>query len=442
MSGSYTRGAYVNHAFKQKSDEIAVIATRGLFLLKKPHLLGPNVSLGFRHSVFGKECLWYSNGAVNTTSDKRYGLFALLMATIAGTVFGALTPFFLGIVEFSKPADVSVADVVEHVSPAVVFIEIKGMMPTMRTADGEVDGRIPRSDKQITLSNGSGLVVRENGIILTNAHVVANVNKSKVEVTLQDGRVFEGQVIAVDPICDLAAIKIEADDLDIITLADSSELRAGDYVIALGSPLSLTKTVTGGIVSNVERQSGELGLRNKNMEYVQTDAVINFGNSGGPLVNMNGHCVGVNSMKITTGISFAIPSSYARKFLTKAETLVENGQTENGFAKRRYMGVTMLTLTKNLIRDQLKTFNIDINTDANDDQTTINGGVLIYSLIPGTPAHQSGMLARDIIIEINGQVILSAADVYDIVEKSENLIVKVLRNGRQKTIELNTNEAF
>ncbi|GFO40960.1 serine protease htra2, mitochondrial [Plakobranchus ocellatus] len=312
-----------------------------------------------------------------------------------------------------------IADVVEKAGPAVVFLEIKG--------------RHPITGRPVTLSNGSGFIVRSNGIILTNAHVVAN--KSSVSVKLQDGRVLEGQVTAVDPISDLAAVKIPANGLPTIPLGDSSDIRPGEWVIAMGSPLSLSNTVTCGIVSSVQRASKELGLRNKNMDYIQTDAVINFGNSGGPLVNLDGKAIGINTMKVTTGISFAIPSDYAIKFLMKAEALMKNGKTENGFLKRRYMGITMLTLTEGVMRD-LKN-NIKMPNFAD-----VKGGVFVYKVIPGSPAHLGGILAGDIIIDISDVPIRSAADVYDAVEKADHLKVTVIRGNAKKVISINTQETI
>ncbi|CAG5123914.1 unnamed protein product [Candidula unifasciata] len=312
-----------------------------------------------------------------------------------------------------------IADVVEKAGPAVVFLEIKG--------------RHPLTGRPVTLSNGSGFIVRSYGIILTNAHVVAN--KSTVSVKLQDGRVMEGQVTAVDPISDLAAVKIAAKDLPVIPLGESSDIRPGEWVIAMGSPLSLSNTVTCGIVSSVQRASRELGLRNKDMDYIQTDAVINFGNSGGPLVNMDGKAIGINTMKVTTGISFAIPADYAIKFLNKAEALMKTGQTENGFLKRRYMGITMLTLTENVMRDLKNNIKMPNFPD-------IDGGVFVYKVIPGSPAFIGGVQAGDIIVSIGSTAVKSAADVYDAVEKADNLEVTVIRGSKKEVIKVNTQETI
>uniref|UniRef100_A0A0B6ZY23 Serine protease HTRA2, mitochondrial n=1 Tax=Arion vulgaris TaxID=1028688 RepID=A0A0B6ZY23_9EUPU len=257
-----------------------------------------------------KQKLW----VLSLTGGKLLGKSAFILSVISCGVYYLCNSFQLSRV-MSTPVHADsrnknnfMADVVEQAGPAVVFLEIKG--------------KHPLTGRPVTLSNGSGFIVRSYGIIITNAHVVAN--KSTVSVKLQDGRVMEGQVTAVDPISDLAAVKIAAKDLPVIPLGDSSDIRPGEWVIAMGSPLSLSNTVTCGIVSSVQRASRELGLRNKDMDYIQTDAVINFGNSGGPLVNMDGKAIGINTMKVTTGISFAIPADYAIKFLNKAEALMKN----------------------------------------------------------------------------------------------------------------------
>jgi len=319
------------------------------------------------------------------------------------------------------------ADLVEKVSPAVVFLEIKE-----RNRD---------TGKSRTLSNGSGFIVRKDGLILTNAHVVAN--KVAVIVKLQDGRIFEGHVTARDPLTDLATVKIDAKNLTAIPLGDSSETRPAEWVIAMGSPLSLSNTVTCGIVSSVQRESKELGLRNKHMNYIQTDAVINFGNSGGPLVNLSGQAIGINTLKVTTGISFAIPSDYAQIFLDKVEEMEKKGETDNGFQKQRYLGVTMLTLTPNVIND--------LEATGRMPYFKIDGGVFVYKVIPGTPAHIAGIKAGDIIIETNNRKeltkdawkkSLSAADIYDVVEMSEILHLKVIREEKIQMFTLYTDEAI
>lgn len=314
-----------------------------------------------------------------------------------------------------------VADVVEKGGPSVVYIELKERSPFNRRLSAT--------------SNGSGFIVRQDGLILTNAHVVAN--RQTVHIRLQDGREYDGMVVAVDPISDLCAIRINAKNLPVIPMGHSSTLRAGEWVIAMGSPLALSNTVTCGIVSSVQRRSKELGIQNKDMDYIQTDAVINFGNSGGPLVNLDGEVIGINTMKVTPGISFAIPIDYARKFLERVDHLLERGEPKTrtffGLGKetqrRRYMGITMLTLSPSLL--------IELRSRVHDFPD-IEGGVLVHKLIVGSPAYNAGIQAGDIIVEINGTSTLSAADVYKSVESSEFLHVTVLRGNQKRSFEVKT----
>ncbi|XP_055316988.1 serine protease HTRA2, mitochondrial [Sitodiplosis mosellana] len=304
------------------------------------------------------------------------------------------------------------ADIVEKAAPAVVFIEIKDK----RHLDYF-------SREPVTASNGSGFIVEDNGLILTNAHVVINKPHTFVQVRLQDGRKFIGRVETVDPVSDLATVQIDCKKLPTIKLGSSSDLRSGEWVVALGSPLALNNTVTAGVVSSTQRASQELGLRGKNINYIQTDAAITFGNSGGPLINLDGEAIGINSMKVTAGISFAIPIDYVRDFLEKSQQLRDNKKFKPPPA-RRYMGITMLTLTDDILtelRQRSHTVPVDVKS-----------GVLIWKVIIGSPAYNGGLSPGDIVTKINGKEVHNTSDIYSFLSEKGKALNMTVYRGTQK----------
>ncbi|KAM8808479.1 serine protease HTRA2, mitochondrial [Eudromia elegans] len=295
-----------------------------------------------------------------------------------------------------------IADVVEKTAPALVYVEIVG--------------RHPFSGRDVPLSNGSGFLVSPDGLIVTNAHVVAN--RRRVRVKLASGELYDAVVQDVDQVADIATIKIKAKHpLPTLSLGRSSEVRQGEFVVAMGSPFALQNTITSGIVSSAQRGSRELGLATSDMDYIQTDAAIDFGNSGGPLVNLDGEVIGVNTMKVTSGISFAIPSDRLRKFLQKEEQR-KSSWFGNAEAKRRYIGVMMLTLTPSILAE------LKLRDPSFPD---VSHGVLIHKVIIGSPAHQAGLKAGDIVLEINGQASRRAEDVYEAVRTQQSLALLVRR---------------
>ncbi|XP_071354864.1 serine protease HTRA2, mitochondrial-like [Trachinotus anak] len=298
-----------------------------------------------------------------------------------------------------------IADVVEKSSPAVVYIEIVG--------------RHPFSGREVPVSNGSGFIISSDGLIVTNAHVVAN--KRGVRVKLTNGDMYHATVQDVDQVADIATIKITANNpLPTLTLGRSSDVRQGEFVVAMGSPFALRNTITSGIVSSVQRGSKELGLSNSNMEYIQTDATIDFGNSGGPLINLDGEVIGINTMKVTAGISFAIPSDRLRAFLDQSakrkSSLFRESET-----KRRYIGVMMLTLTPSIIAE------LKLRDPSFPDVTH---GILIHRVIMGSPANRAGMLPGDVVVEINGVKVNTSEEIYQAVRNS-NKITMVVKRGQE-----------
>ncbi|KAF4084552.1 hypothetical protein AMELA_G00107440 [Ameiurus melas] len=299
-----------------------------------------------------------------------------------------------------------IADVVEKIGPAVVHIELfRKMVFTKR---------------EVAVASGSGFVVSEDGLIVTNAHVVAN--KHRVKVELKSGATYDAKIQDVDEKADIALIKIDTPTkLPVLLLGRSADLRPGEFVVAIGSPFSLQNTVTTGIVSTTQRGGKELGLRNSDMDYIQTDAIINYGNSGGPLVNLDGEVIGINTLKVTAGISFAIPSDKIRQFLTESHNRQAKGKTTT---KKKYIGVRMMTLTPTLAKE-LKGRMVDF--------PDVTSGAYVIEVIPRTPAETGGLQESDVIISINGQRITSASDVSAAIKKDPTLRV-VARRGNEDVI--------
>ncbi len=285
---------------------------------------------------------------------------------------------------------VSYADVVEPVQKAVVSV-YSSQTVRQRQRVPEVFRRIYGDeafpDQENTREGlGSGVIVSKNGYVLTNNHVVAEADS--LRVSLSDGRQFEATLVGADPKSDVAVIKIDATDLPVATLADSDKLRVGDIVFAIGNPLGVGQTVTMGIVSATGRQVGILANRRTAgyEDFIQTDASINQGNSGGALIDAQGRLVGINTAIISPsrgniGIGFAIPVNMASAILT---SLVETGSVQRGF-----LGVQIEELTPDvaealgLKRDQRGVFVTDVTIDS--------------------PAAAAGLRRSDVIISIDGR---------------------------------------
>ncbi|EFN79184.1 serine protease HTRA2, mitochondrial isoform X2 [Harpegnathos saltator] len=301
-----------------------------------------------------------------------------------------------------------IADVVKICAPSVVYIEVKDTK------------RIDIfTGKPATTGNGSGFIVSEDGLILTNAHVVISRPNATVQVRLHDGSVHIGVIEDVDIESDLATVRINKTKLPVMKLGSSANIRPGEFVVAIGSPLALSNSITSGVVSSVNRNSSEIGLYNKRMGYIQTDAAITFGNSGGPLVNLDGEAIGINAMKVTVGISFAIPIDYAKEFLKKTEARRKNKglMDQQDRHRRRYLGLTMQSLMPDILNE----------IQQNNKYTFLKHGVLVWNVIIGSPADNAGLQPRDIITHANGEPVVSSADIYKLLEQSGILRLKVLR---------------
>ena len=306
------------------------------------------------------------------------------------------------------------AEAVEIAAPSVVFIERHQKVATIF---GET----------MSVSCGSGFVVGDGTYVLTNAHVVGN--SKTVHVQLKSGRKLKGEVTDMDQVADLALIKVNLpsnEKLPALEFGSSSDLRPGEWVVALGSPLSLSNTITAGIVSSVHRPSKELGLHHHkpDMEYVQTDAPITIGNSGGPLVNLDGKVIGVNTMTAGPGISFAIPSDFAMKFVENAAKTVRKKPTLWG-ASRYAIGVSMLSVTPGFLMHIRHRISLP---------SEVTHGVFLAEVWPDGAASEAGLRKGDVIFRINGKDIYTTSDVVGKVQSGKKLEMEVARGSKWLTI--------
>ena len=237
--------------------------------------------------------------------------------------------------------------------------------------------------KRLERSLGSGVIVGEDGYVLTNHHVVAGADD--ILIGLWDGRITSARIIGVDQETDLAVIKIEGARLPAAHFAEADALRAGDVVLAIGNPYGLSQTVTLGIVSATGRNQLSLS---RYEDFIQTDAAINSGNSGGALVNAEGALVGINTAVFGTGlgISFAIPAASARRVL---EQIVQNGEVIRGWMGPEYAGAPASPAAEGSVQQR---------------------GAQIALLLPGGPADQAGLKPGDVVVEFNGQAVEDEGD--------------------------------
>ncbi|XP_018083947.1 serine protease HTRA3 isoform X3 [Xenopus laevis] len=298
-----------------------------------------------------------------------------------------------------------IADVVEKIAPAVVHIELSL--------------RHPLFGRNVPLSSGSGFIISDLGLIVTNAHVVSSSNavsgRQYLKVQLHNGDSYEATIKDIDKKSDIATIKIyPKKKLPVLLLGQSADLRPGEFVVAIGSPFALQNTVTTGIVSTAQRDGKELGLRDSDMDYVQTDAIINYGNSGGPLVNLDGEVIGINTLKVAAGISFAIPSDRITKFMTESQ----DKKYKDG--KKRFIGIKMLTITPSFAEER---------KIHNPDFPDVTSGIYVHEVVPNSPAQRGGIQVGDIIVKVNGRPLVTSSDLHEAVMNESPLLLEVRRGN-------------
>jgi Do/DeqQ family serine protease len=321
------------------------------------------------------------------------------------------------------PLVMSYADVIDPAQKAVVTIssvktvhERVPVNPLLRQFFGN---QIPDQDRETKEEGlGSGVIVAANGYILTNNHVVEGADK--LTVGLSDGRTFTAKVIGADQKTDIAVVKIDATNLASVTLADSDKLRVGDIVFAIGDPLDVGETVTMGIVSAKGRDLRLLADVGGYEDFIQTDAAINLGNSGGALVDAKGRLVGINSAIISPsrgniGIGFAIPVNLAANIMT---SLIATGTVTRG-----YLGVATQTITVDIAEQ------FGLPRDAK--------GVIVTDVTAGGPAEKAGLQSSDVILAVNDQPVTSLEDLRLLVAEmapGTKVTMSAVRNGKPLAI--------
>lgn len=284
----------------------------------------------------------------------------------------------------------------------------------------EFDQDLPSfEDNELEQGTGSGFILSSDGQLVTNAHVVEG--SSTVKVTLKDGQVFEGKVMGVDELTDIAVVKINAKNLPTAKLGNAEKLIPGEWAIAIGNPLGFDNTVTIGIISALDRPSAQVGIPDKRVRFIQTDAAINPGNSGGPLLNAQGEVIGLNTAIRTDaqGLGFAIPIETAQRI---AEQLFKKGSADHP-----YLGIRMLTLDgegKERVKEYFQETVGDLSNET---------GVLVVGVVDNSPAAIAQMKEGDIIKKVGDQVINSAIEVQESVEASiigRDLRIEVKRQGK------------
>jgi S1-C subfamily serine protease len=341
--------------------------------------------------------------------------------------------------------------VVKNAQPSVVSIIISKELPTNNQGISSPFGDIfnfgwpfdnsfqqpvlpqdnrPQAKQEI--GGGTGFIVSEDGLILTNKHVVFD-DKADYSVLTNDGQKYDAKVLAKDPINDLAVIKIEAKDLTSLPLGDSDNIQIGQTVIAIGNTLSeYRNTVTKGLVSGINRRveaGSNMGYSEVLEEAIQTDAAINPGNSGGPLLNLQGQVIGINTAVSQAGqsIGFAIP-------INEAKQVIESIQ-KYGKIVRPYLGVRYLIINKQIA--QANDLKVDYGAliKANSAQE--------LAVVPGSPADKAGLVENDIILEVNGQKIDDSHSLARILSKSapgDEVELKIWHKGEEKTVKVKLTE--
>ena len=330
--------------------------------------------------------------------------------------------------DFTQAAESSVQAVVHIMCKSTRSVQNQQMpIDLFEYFFGMRDYNTPRQP-QTQVGYGSGVIISRDGYIVTNNHVIENADE--IEVTLNDQRRYTAKLVGTDPTTDVALIKIEEDNLAVIPFGDSDRLKVGQWVLAIGNPLNLTSTVTAGIVSAKARNLGIIGSENPSSagrnkmsieSFIQTDAAVNPGNSGGALVNTDGELVGINTAIVSSsgafsGYSFAIPVSIVRKVVADLK--------EYGSVQRAMLGVTIISMSADLAKEK---------------KIEMTEGVYVESVADHSGAKEAGVKAGDIITAVDGKKVASNSELQEMVSRfrpGDKVTLTLLRDKKSETLEV------
>jgi len=310
-----------------------------------------------------------------------------------------------GTVDFTNAADITLK--------SVVHVKNKSIYTTKNQFEGSFYGR-SKGRERVQVGIGSGVIISSDGYIITNNHVIKDA--SEIEITLNNKKTYIAELVGTDLTNDIALIKVDAQDLPYVVFGDSDAIKVGEWVLAVGNPYNLTATVTAGIIS----AKGRNLLGNGQIDsYIQTDAVVNSGNSGGALVNARGELIGINTMITSTtgsyiGYSFAVPSNIAKKVI---EDILEYGNVQ-----RAFIGINYQELN---------------GSNHNDFEVENTEGVIITNVLPKSGAAEAGILKNDIIVKANNVEIATFADLKGFLKAhrpNDIIDFEVIRNGEKEMI--------
>jgi len=315
-------------------------------------------------------------------------------------------------VDFTQAAEMSVG--------AVVHVKTKYNVYGKQYVDPFYQfffGRPQQQPQQQAQASGSGVILSEDGYIVTNNHVIAQANE--IEVVLNDKRSFTAQLIGTDPNTDIALLKIDATGLPTLQMGNSDDLKIGEWVLAVGNPFNLTSTVTAGIVSAKARNINILDADMKIESFIQTDAAVNPGNSGGALVNTRGELVGINTAIASqtgsyAGYAFAVPTSIVQKVVADLR--------QYGSVQRALLGIRMLDITSDVQQYYgLKSLE----------------GVYIAEVVPGSAAEKAGVASGDVLIAVDGTAVNSSSELQEKIARhnpGDQVTLTVLRDNARKDL--------